>query len=147
MIFFQIQKICIIIILIVYILILIYPILKEKLLFFKIFISTKLFNNILIEFDISAINSRHGPGTFIKGINQILPFHWRTCYFASSLFIKNNNFHPDLYFVPRPFINEKQFKELLKKKINIFWVLFLSLKIGIYFRIKKFGKRENLSIY
>ena len=117
MLFFQIQKICIIIILIIYILILIFPILKEKLLFFKIFISTKLFNNILIEFDISAINSRHGPGTFIKGINQILPFHWRKCCFASSLFIKNNNFHPDLYFVPRPFINEKQFKELLKKKL------------------------------
>ena len=97
MLFFQIQKICIIIILIIYILILIFPILKEKLLFFKIFISTKLFNNILIEFDISAINSRHGPGTFIKGINQILPFHWRKCCFASSLF--NNSLLKIIIFI------------------------------------------------
>jgi hypothetical protein len=45
----------------------------------------KLFpNNIIIAVDISEIGYNSGPGSYIKGINEILPFNWGNCTFISS---------------------------------------------------------------
>ena len=112
----EVFKIFIILILLVSGLYIFYPILKKKLLLLKIYIYTKFFHKILIEFDISAINSKYGPGSFIRAINQVLPFNWGKCYFISSLYIKKY-FHPDFFLIPRPFIKERQFIEFVKSKI------------------------------
>ena len=74
----------------------------------------KLYHPILILIDTSGKNSKRGPGNFINGINQILPFCWNKCCFFSSF---KNNFYvePDLYFIPYPRFNEKQFDEFIIK--------------------------------
>ena len=78
----------IIIILLIYELYIYFPFLKKIFIWFKIYISTKYFHKILIEFDISAINSKYGPGNFIRAVNQVLPFNWGKCCFISSKFYK-----------------------------------------------------------
>ena len=113
---FEALKIFIIIVLLIYGLYIFYPTLKRKFSFFKIYIFTKFFDNTLISIDISAINSRYGPGSFIRAINQVLPFNWGKCYFISSTYIKKY-FNPDLYFIPRPFIKERQFIQFIKTKL------------------------------
>ena len=93
-----------------------YPFFKKKLVLLKIYIYTTFFRKILIEFDISAINLKYGPGSFIRAVNQVLPFNWGKCIFISSLDIKKY-FHPDFFLIPRPFIKERQFIEFVKSKI------------------------------
>lgn len=84
-------------------------ILKEKFITFKIYINKMIFrNNILIEIDISEIKNIRGPGSYIRGINQVLPFFWENCIFVSSNFV-NNICKPDLYFFPFPKFNISQY--------------------------------------
>ena len=114
---FEIFKIFIIIILLIYELYIYFPFLKKIFIWFKIYISTKYFHKILIEFDISAINSKYGPGNFIRAVNQVLPFNWGKCCFISSKHIKKY-FYPDFFLIPRPFLNQRQLIEFIRLKIS-----------------------------
>ena len=65
----------------------------------------KIKKKLLIEVDISGINFKGGPGIFIKGINDILPYSTRHCQFVSSQAIypnKGNN-KSDFFYLPFPF--------------------------------------------
>ena len=113
---FQRKKIYIIIVLLIYDFDFFYKFLRNKFILIKIYIYQKLFHNILIEIDISAINNNHGPGSFIKGINQVLPFIWENCSFISSSYVKKN-LKPDFIFFPFPRFNERQYKKFIKTKL------------------------------
>ena len=84
----------------------------------------KLFpNNIIIAVDISEIGYNSGPGSYIKGINEILPFNWGNCSFISSylsnLYVNDNNFQPDIYFFPFPNFQDNQYMKFIKTKLII----------------------------
>ena len=76
----------------------------------------KLNHNILIEVDISSINSFRGPGNFAKGIYYNLPITLSNCNFISSSYI-NLIFKRDFYFIPHPKFKENYFDKLRKKNI------------------------------
>ena len=65
----------------------------------------KLNHNILIEVDISSVNSFRGPGNFAKGIYYNLPITLSNCNFISSSYI-NLIFKRDFYFIPHPKFKE-----------------------------------------
>ena len=112
------KKSYIIIILLILIFYLTLPILKDKLMILKINKYRKLFpNNKIIAVDISEIGYNSGPGTYIKGINQILPFNWGNCSFISSYLHINKDFQPDIYFFPFPSFNENQYMKFIKTKL------------------------------
>ena len=113
---FEVFKIFIILILFIYGLYIFSPLLKKKFILFKIYIYTKYFHKILIEFDINAINSKYGPGNFIRSVNQELPFNWGKCCFISSKHIKKY-FYPDFLLIPRPLLSKQQFIEFIRLKI------------------------------
>ena len=95
---------------------LLYKSLRNKFVLLKIYIYKKLLNKIVFGIDISGINSNKGPGNFINGINQVLPFIFENCCFISSKFI-NNFFQPDYYFIPFPQFTQKQYIEFIESKI------------------------------
>ena len=107
------SKIIIVIILSLYELFFIFPILKNELIILKIYIYKRFFHHILVEVDISGINSIGGPGSYIKGINQVLPFIWRNCSFISSSFNKKY-FQKDLYLFTIPNFKKKQYLKFIK---------------------------------
>jgi len=137
---FEIFKIFIIIILLIYELYIYFPFLKKIFIWFKIYISTKYFHKILIEFDISAINSKYGPGNFIRAVNQVLPFNWGKCCFISSKHIKKY-FYPDFFLIPRPFLNQRQLIEFIRLKIIDKFIL------GPIFVPKKWNDFPNKKIW
>ena len=116
MILFEKKKTYILIILLIYDLNLVYKSFKNKFVLLKIYIYKKLLNKILLEIDISGITSNKGPGNFINGINQVLPFIFEKCCFISSKFI-NNFLQPDFYFIPFPQFTQNQYLEFIKSKI------------------------------
>ena len=116
MILFHNTKIYIIAIFLLYEIYLFYPELKKKIIILKIYILKSIYNNSIIEIDISSINSNYGPGSFIKGINQVLPFFWRNCYFISSSY-NNRNIKPDLYFIPYPQFHIKQYTNFIRTNL------------------------------
>ena len=138
---FKINKIIIIIILIIIDFYLIYPFLKNNFVFLKIYIYRKFFHKLLIEFDISMINSKYGPGIFIKGINNVLPFNWGNCFYISSSSDIKKNFIPDLFIIPRPFIGKSQFENLVKTK------LINKLVLGPIFVPKKWNTFPNNKVW
>ena len=81
-----------------------------------IYIHKKIFNKILIEIDISRIKNHRGPGSFIRGLNQVLPFFWGNCCFISSSNV-NRIFRPDFYFFPYPHFNIRQYKNLINSRL------------------------------
>ena len=117
-----------------------YPNLKKKLVLLKIYIFKKLHFYTLIEIDTSASNSNRGPGNFIKGIMETLPFTWKNCSFISSSFI-NKHLQPDLYFIPYPKIKEKQFQKLVKEGIAN------KLILGPIFVPKKWNNFPNSKVW
>ena len=113
---FGLFKIIIVIILVLYELFFIFPILKKEFVILKIYIYKRFFHHILVEVNISGINSNRGPGNYIRGINQVLPFIWRNCSFISSSYNKKH-LQKDLYFFPIPNFKKKQNMNLIKEKI------------------------------
>ena len=88
----------------------------NKIIIFKIYICKKLFHknrNILIEVDISQINYNRGPGSYIQGINHVLPFIWGNCSFISSTEI-NNDLSPNFHFFPFPNFKIRNYKKYIK---------------------------------
>ena len=71
----------------------------------------------MIEVDLSGINYKGGPGSFVRGINQVLPYSTNKCHFVASPSIEKqeinerNNF--DYLFLPFPFpdLKEKVYNE------------------------------------
>ena len=110
------KKIFIIIILLICENYYVYQFFRIKFILIKIYIYKKFFHTNIIQVDISKINKNHGPGSLIKGINQVLPFIWKNCSFISSSYI-NKDFQPDLYFYPFPYFKEKQYKKYIKTKL------------------------------
>lgn len=101
--------------------------------------------NIIIEVDVSATLNRGGPGIFIKGLHDILPYKTKKCNFIPSRNIypikskKKTNF----YYIPFPHISEQMFNKWINiRKVNK--LLVLCLVNGDFFQIKKFGKKEIL---
>lgn len=114
-------KIClkmayIIIILLIYALFSCKKILRDKFIEFKIYIYKKIYNDTIIEINLRGINQKRGPGNFLKGIKQVLPFIWKNCSFIFSSNIKSN-IKPDLFFFPFPNINERQYNRLISSKL------------------------------
>lgn len=82
---------------------------------FRILILKIVNNSNFIYIDLRGINHTHGPGSFIKGINGVLPFITDKCIFYSSQFI--NILKPDFYYIPMPKLEKEDFNELVKKRI------------------------------
>ena len=82
----------------------------------KIYIIKKLNHDILIEIDTSKLKRSRGPGAFLKGIYEALPFYSNNCLFISSSII-NFIFKPDYYYFPIFTINENDFNKLIQNKI------------------------------
>ena len=71
---------------------------------------------ITIEIDITGIFYKRGPGIFLKGINDILPYNTNNCHFISSQTI-----YPSIikkkskyYFIPYPQFNELIYNKWIK---------------------------------
>jgi len=137
---FEVFKIYIILILLICGIYIFFPLLKKKFIWFKIYIYTKYFHKILIEFDIREINSKYGPGNFIRSVNQVLPFIWGKCCFISSRHIKKY-LYPDFLLIPRPFLNERKFIEFIRLKIID------KLILGPIFVPKKWNNFPNKMIW
>ena len=70
-----------------------------------------------IEVDISGIQNHRGPGIFLKGIYDILPYNTGNCNFISSkaIYPSRGKKHSNYYYIPSP-----QFDELIYNKwVNI----------------------------
>lgn len=80
-----------------------------------IYILKNFFKNILINIDLSGIKNIHGPGNFIKGINETLPFFSNKCIFISNKII--NSLNPDYFYLPWPMFDEKGYENLVKNKL------------------------------
>ena len=78
---------------------------NDKFMTFKIYIYKKLYHNSIVEISLAGIKSRYGPGSLLRGINQVLPFTWRNCSFISSHNIRNY-IKPDFFFFPSPKFSE-----------------------------------------
>lgn len=84
--------------------------------YFNIYI-IKRKNNILFEIDTSDINSsQRGPGSFLKGLYQIIPYSTDKCCFIPSSLI-NFFFKPDYYYFTSPKLKQEKFEYLMKTKI------------------------------
>lgn len=77
--------------------------------------------NITIEVDISAYLLIGGPGIFVRGIHDILPYKTKNCIFIPSKAIypfkekRNSN----LYYIPFPRFNESIYNKWINiKKVN-----------------------------
>ena len=86
----------------------------------KFFHDTKyeLEKKILIEIDVSfSEKGKRGPGIFVKGIKDILPYNINNCIFVESkdAYLENRKNKYDFLYVPRVRFNETYFK----KWINI----------------------------
>ena len=93
---------------------------KDKFMTFKIYIYKKLYHNSIIEVNLTGSRNRCGPGNFIRGINQVLPFTWRNCSFITSQNI-NNYIKPDFFFYPFPQFSENNYQQFIKtNSINKF---------------------------
>ena len=110
------SKIIIVMTLVIYELYFIFPILKNKFVMLKIYIYKRFFHHILVEVNLFGIHSNRGPGSYLKGINGVLPFIWRNCIFISSSYNKNY-FNKDLYFFPIPNFKEEQYIKFIKEEI------------------------------
>jgi len=113
---YNIKKLYIIIIFLFFILYFLYKDLRDIFIYFKIYIYKRIFNDTLIEINLSGINSKHGPGNLLKGIKEVLPFIWNNCSFISSSNIKIN-LKSDLYFFPIPNFIPIQYKKFIKTNI------------------------------
>ncbi len=84
--------------------------------YFNIYI-IKRKKNILFEIDTSDINSsQRGPGSFLKGLYQIIPYSTDKCCFIPSSLI-NFFFKPDYYYFTSPKLKQEKFEYLMKTKI------------------------------
>ena len=114
-----------------------------------IFITKYLKQNYIIFIDSSGINSIYGPGSFLKGIYQVLPFINKKCIFVSKGFIKyfNNYFQPDFYYNPSSNIKENQFRQLLDKKIINKYILGPNFVPNLWFNFpdSKLWKEKHFS--
>ena len=97
----------------------------------------KLFHHILIVIDVSFRNNIRGPGSFINGIKEILPFFWGKCSFISSLSIFDY-LTPDIYFIPYPRFNEKKFNYFIENGLINKLIL-----DGTLFLIREFGWKKD----
>lgn len=81
----------------------------------------KIKKKLLIEVDISGINNKGGPGIFIKGINDILPYRTRHFKFVSSQGIYPNkvNNKSDFFYLPFPFHLKENIYNKWVKNISI----------------------------
>ena len=91
--------------------------LKNLYLYFNIYIIKKLNHIILIGIDTSEINTSGGPGAFLKGINQYLPYLSNNCLFIESSYFNNLILKPDYYYIPIFNFKENYFQKLIKNKI------------------------------
>ena len=114
----------------------IFPILKN----IRIYILKKLFHHILIVIDVSFRNNIRGPGSFINGIKEILPFFWGKCSFISYLSIFDY-LTPDIYFIPYRRFNEKKSKYFIENG------LINKLILGPIFVPKKWNTFPNKRIW
>ena len=76
----------------------------------------------MIYVDLSGIKDFHGPGNFIKGINNILPFIYNNCIFSSKKYI-NNILQPDYFYFPWPNFMEIDFEKLLNNNLIYKYIL------------------------
>ena len=86
----------------------------KAILFIRIIIYKKIYKSYLINVDSKGIDNSFGPGNFIKGINQFLPFFWKKCIFSSFDF---NISFIDFYYIIFPRFNEKNYKTLVNTKL------------------------------
>ena len=109
------KKKLIILLIIIFIIILeSYNILINLLFYFNKY---KINNNILLEIDTTILNKiQGGPGSFLRGINEIIPFSTNKCNFIPSSII-NFIFNIDYYYFTFPQFKESQFEKLVKSKI------------------------------
>ena len=83
--------------------------------------TTRKKNKITIEVDISGIIIKRGPGIFIKGIYDILPYNTCNCNFIASktIYQLNEKRKSNYYFIPVPFFNELIYNKWVNiKKAN-----------------------------
>ena len=102
--------------------------------------------NILIEVDVATLN-RGGPGNFIKGLNDILPYKTKNCNFIPS-----RNIYPikgkrktNFYYIPFPHISEQMFNKWINiREVNklILGPCFVPYKWRL-FPNKKIWKERN----
>lgn len=71
---------------------------------------------ITIEIDITGIFNKRGPGIFLKGINDILPYDTNNCHFISSQTIYPSKIKKKskYYFIPYPQFNELIYNKWIK---------------------------------
>ena len=122
-----------------------YDVIVDIFLLSRIFILKIVFNNILVSIDLSGIKGTRGPSSFIRGINQILPFISNNCIFISNEFI--NSLQPDFYYYPFPKLQESEFDILMKEKIinkYIFGPTFVP-NSWFHFPISKIWKEKRFS--
>ena len=72
---------------------------------------------VTIEVDISAFLFKGGPGIFVKGIYDILPYKTKNCNFIPSNGINPSIGKNKLYFFPIPKFNEQIYNKLINLKI------------------------------
>ena len=89
---------------------------NDKFMTFKIYIYKKLYHNSIVEISLAGIKSRYGPGSLLRGINQVLPFTWRNCSFISSHNIRNY-IKPDFFFFPSPKFSENNYHQFIKTNL------------------------------
>ena len=121
--------------------------LKNLYIYFNIYIIKKLNHIILIGIDTSKINSSGGPGAFLKGIYQILPYPSNNCLFIESSYFNNLILKPDYYYVPIFNFKENYFQKLIDNKIinkYIFGPIFAPL-IWFSFPNKEFWTERRFS--
>lgn len=74
---------------------------------------------ITIEVDITAKLYKRGPGIFVKGIHDILPYRTKNCNFIPSIYPFKGKWKSNFYFIPFPKFNELIYKKWVKlKKVN-----------------------------
>jgi len=99
--------------------------------------------NIIIQVDISGRKGKRGPGKFVKGISEILPYNVYSCRFigVSSINTKIERNKANYFFLPIPKLSEKHFIKLVNlKKAN-------KLLLGPIFVPKFWNKFPNKNIW
>ena len=83
---------------------------------FLSFFKNKIFKKrtIIIEVDISQTKRGRGPGNFVKGIKDILPYNYNYCNFIPSKAMNPNNTKSDFFFFP--------YAAILKEPIYNNWI-------------------------
>ena len=77
--------------------------------------------NLTIEIDVNGISNRRGPGIFLKGLYDILPYNTGYCNFISSkkIYPFRRMIKSDYYYFPFPQIDEFIYNKWVKiKKAN-----------------------------